>query len=124
MDKPHGFSKAQAEAWENGSAAGGQGKAVNVIMVMNEAFSAISDHAAFAYDEANDPLPNLHAMQADPHTLTGHVVVPGFAGGTANTEFDVLTGIQTNALSATTTSALRVVNRDLDSLFRIYGADG
>ena len=124
VDKPHGFSKAQAEAWENGSDADGQGKAVNVIMVMNEGFSDISDHNAFAYGEANDPLPNLHAMQADPHALTGHVVVPGFAGGTANTEFDVLTGIQTNALSATTTSALRVVNRNLDSLFRVYGADG
>jgi hypothetical protein len=30
--------------------------------------------------------------------ISGHVVVPGFAGGTANTEFDVLTGMQTNAL--------------------------
>ena len=124
VDKPHGFSKAQAEAWENGTGDAQQGKAVNVIMVMNEGFSDISDHNAFAYGEANDPLPNLHAMQADPHALTGHVVVPGFAGGTANTEFDVLTGIQTNALSATTTSALRVVNRNLDSLFRVYGADG
>ena len=124
VDKPYGFSKAQAESWENGSMEENQGKAVNVIMVMNEAFSDISDHEAFAYSVDNDPLPNLHAMQADPHALTGHVVVPGFAGGTANTEFDVLTGIQTNALSATTTSALRVVNRDLDSLFRVYGADG
>ena len=124
VDKPHGFSKGQAEEWENGTGDAQQGKAVNVIMVMNEGFSDISDHNAFAYGEANDPLPNLHAMQADPHALTGHVVVPGFAGGTANTEFDVLTGIQTNALSATTTSALRVVNRNLDSLFRVYGADG
>ena len=124
VDKPHGFSKVQAEEWENGTGDAQQGKAVNVIMVMNEGFSDISDHNAFAYGEANDPLPNLHAMQADPHALTGHVVVPGFAGGTANTEFDVLTGIQTNALSATTTSALRVVNRNLDSLFRVYGADG
>ncbi len=124
VDKPHGFSKAQAEVWEKGSLAENQGKAVNVVMVMNEAFSDISDHAAFDYGQADDPLPNLHALQTDPHALTGHVVVPGFAGGTANTEFDVLTGIQTNALSATTTSALRVVNRDLDSLFRVYGADG
>jgi hypothetical protein len=52
------------------------------------------------------------------------VVVPGFAGGTANTEFDVLTGMQTNALSASTTSAMRVVNRNLDSLFRVFGNDG
>ena len=124
VDKPEGFNKAQAEEWENGAADIGAGKAVNVIMVMNEAFSDISDHDAFAYDESNDPLPNLHALRNDPHAVTGHVVVPGFAGGTANTEFDVLTGIQTNALSATTTSALRVVNRNLDSLFRVFGTDG
>ena len=124
VDRPEGFNRAQAESWESGGADTGAGKAVNVVMVMNEAFSDISDHDAFAYDETNDPLSNLHALRNDPHAVTGHVVVPGFAGGTANTEFDVLTGIQTNALSATTTSALRVVNRNLDSLFRVYGADG
>ena len=32
--------------------------------------------------------------------------------------------MQTNALSASTTSAMRVVNRDLDSLFRVFGNDG
>ena len=124
VDRPEGFNRAQAESWESGGADTGAGKAVNVVMVMNEAFSDISDHDAFAYDETNDALSNLHALRNDPHAVTGHVVVPGFAGGTANTEFDVLTGIQTNALSATTTSALRVVNRNLDSLFRVFGADG
>ena len=63
-------------------------------------------------------------MRQDPHAVTGHIVVPNFAAGTANTEFDVMTGIQTNALSATTTSAMRVVNRNLDSLFRVYGENG
>ena len=124
VDRPEGFNRAQAESWESGGADTGAGKAVNVVMVMNEAFSDISDHDAFAYDETNDPLSNLHALRNDPHAVTGHVVVPGFAGGTANTEFDVLTGIQTNALSATTTSAMRVINRNLDSLFRVFNADG
>lgn len=123
IDRPEGFSKAEAEAWETGGQSG-QGKAVNVVMVMNEAFSDITDNEAFAFDGSNDPLPNLHALREDPHALSGHVVVPGFAGGTANTEFDVLTGMQTNALSAATTSAFRVVNRDLDSLFRVFGGDG
>ena len=102
----------------------GLGEDVNVIMVMDEAFSDITDHDAFAYTAENDPLPNLHALREDPHAVTGHIVVPGFAGGTANTEFDVLTGMQTNALSAATTSSFRVVNRNLDSLFRVFGDDG
>ena len=124
VDRPEGFSKSAADVWEHTAVAETSAEPVNVIMVMNEAFSDVTDHEIFAYDETNDTLPNLHALREDPHALTGHVVVPGFAGGTANTEFDVLTGIQTNALSATTTSAMRVVNRNLDSLFRLFAADG
>ena len=123
VDRPEGFSRAMAESWETGDRPG-QGKPVSVVMVMNEAFSDITDADVFPYDEESDPLPNLHALRQDPHALSGHVVVPGFAGGTANTEFDVLTGMQTNALSASTTSAMRVVNRNLDSLFRVFAADG
>ena len=123
VDKPEGFSKSEAASWETGEQTG-LGKDVNVIMVMNEAFSDLTDSPAFDYGEEDDPLSNLHALEADPHALSGHLVVPGFAGGTANTEFDVLTGIQTNALSASTTSSFRVVNRNLESLFRVFDADG
>lgn len=122
VDRPQGFNRAQAAAWDGEETASGQGRQVHLIMVMNEAFSDITDHPAFTW--AEDPLPNLHALQRDSHALSGHVVVPGFAGGTANTEFDVLTGMQTNALSAATTSALRVVNRNLDSVFRVFGDEG
>ncbi|WP_325200563.1 LTA synthase family protein [Oscillibacter sp.] len=123
VDRPEGFRRAEAEAWETGDAPG-QGKNVSVVMVMNEAFSDITDAPAFRYPEEDDPLRNLHALREDSHALSGHVAVPGFAGGTANTEFDVLTGMQTTALSASATSAMRVVNRDLDSLFRVFGNDG
>ena len=123
VDKPEGFSKSEAAGWETGGQTG-LGKDISVILVMNEAFSDLTDQPMFNWTEETDPLPNLHALQKDPHALSGHIVVPGFAGGTANTEFDVLTGMQTNALSVTATSAMRVVNRNLDSLFRVFGADG
>ena len=123
IDRPDGFDKATAASWETGDQPG-QGEDVHLIMVMNEAFSDLTDDPAFTYTEENDPLPNLHALQSDPHAISGHVVVPGFAGGTANTEFDVLTGMQTNALSASTTSSFRVVNRDLDSVLRVFASDG
>lgn len=123
VDKPEGFDRSEAESWETGDVSG-LGKDVNVIMVMNEAFSDLTDAEVFNYTEEDDPLSNLHALQSDPHAISGHVIVPGFAGGTANTEFDVLTGMQTNALSKTTTSSFRVVNRNLDSLFRVFAADG
>ena len=123
IDKPEGFDKAEAEDWDDGGETG-FGKDVHLIMVMDEAFSDLTDDDVFAYTAENDPLPNLHALQTDPHAISGHVVVPCFAGGTANTEFDVLTGMQTNALSAATTSSFRVVNRNLDSVLRLFGDDG
>lgn len=122
VDRPEGFSKSQAMAWDTAAVEEAQGKDVHLIMVMNEAFSDLTDDPVFTY--AEDPLPNLHALRQDDHAISGHVVVPGFAGGTANTEFDVLTGMQTNALSATTTSSFRVVNRNLDSVLRLFREDG
>jgi hypothetical protein len=123
VNRPENFSKSEAASWETGNQTG-LGKEVNVIMIQNEAFSDLTDQPVFCYSETEDPLQNLHALQHDKHCISGHVVVPGFAGGTANTEFDVLTGMQTNALSSTTTSAFRAVNRNLDSLYRIFSADG
>ena len=122
VDKPEGYSRQEAESWETGDVPG-QGKNVSVIVVMNEAFSDITDCGAFTYGEEDDPLKNLHAIQEDPHTIAGHLVVPGFAGGTAATEFDVLTGIQGATLSPGTISPFRTVNRNLDSLFRVFNAD-
>ena len=127
VDKPNGFDKGQAEKWEKDYLQVGSGddekrENINVIMVMNEAFSDLSDYEAFEFQE--EPLPNLQAMRENPHAITGHVVVPGFAGDTANTEFDVLTGIQANSLSQSATSAMRVINRNIDSLFRVYGSNG
>ncbi len=124
VDKPAGFSRAAAQEWESGATDSGQSSPVNVIMVMNEAFSDLTDQPMFTYSAEENPLKNLQAVRESAHAISGHVVVPGFAGGTANTEFDVLTGMQTNALSATTTSAFRAVNRKLDSLYRVFGADG
>ena len=123
VDKPEGYSRSEAERWETGEQPG-QGKDVHVIMVMNEAFSDLTEDPAFTYTADHDPLASLHAAQGSRYCISGHIVVPGFAGGTANTEFDVLTGMQTNALSATTTSALRAVNRNVDSLFRVFDGDG
>ena len=123
VERPEGFSRSQAESWDKGGETG-LGTDVNVIMVMDEAFSDITDNPAFAFTEENDPLPNLHALRQDPHAISGHIAVSGFASGTANTEFDVLTGMRTVALSPSTTSSFRVVNRNLDSLFRVFGNDG
>ena len=124
VTRPEGFDRREAEGWESGERKTGEGQPVNVLFIMNEAFSDVTDAPAFTYTPENDPMRHFHALQQDPHAITGHMVVPDFAGGTANTEFDVVTGIQTNGLSNSSTSSFRVVNRNMDSLFRTFAADG
>ena len=122
VPKPEGYSKAQAAAWDKAAGSGETGEDVHVIMVMNEAFSDITNDPVFHYDRETDPLRTFNALCRSENALSGHIVVPGYAGGTANTEFDVLTGMQTGNLH--TTSAFRSFNHDLDSLFYLFGGDG
>ena len=125
VEKPDGYDRREAENWDTAPVtATTENKDVHVIMVMNEAFSDLTDWDGFTYTAENDPLAAYHALQNSGHAFSGHIVVPNFAAGTANTEFDVLTGMQTRFLGAGTTSAMRTVNRNLDSLHRVFRADG
>ena len=125
VERPAGYDRREAEAWDSAEpAADTENKDVHVIMVMNEAFSDLTDWDGFTYTEENDPLAAFHTLCSSGSAFSGHIVVPNFAAGTANTEFDVLTGMQTQFIGAGTTSAMRTVNRDLDSLHRVFRADG
>ena len=125
VERPAGYDRREAEAWDSAKPTSDtENKDVHVIMVMNEAFSDLTDWEGFTYTEANDPLAAFHTLQKSGSAFSGHIVVPNFAAGTANTEFDVLTGMQTQFIGAGTTSAMRTVNRNLDSLHRLFRADG
>jgi phosphoglycerol transferase MdoB-like AlkP superfamily enzyme len=56
--------------------------------------------------------------------LSGHIIVPDFGGGTANTEYDVLTGCMTQSLSSTHTSAFRLVRKSFTALPRFFNRNG
>ena len=120
VEEPAGYDKAEAAAWDEAQPAAGEAAPVNVVFIQNEAFSDISDWEGFAFAEGDDPLTHFHALASGPHALSGHIVVPQFAGGTANTEFDVLTGMQTIHAAS---SAFRTVHHDVGSIFRVFNAD-
>lgn len=122
VEKPDGYSTRQAQSWDQEDTGYAGGDGVHVIMIMNEAFSDLTDHEVFCYEA--DPLENFHRLRQDPHSISGHTVVCNIGGGTANTEFDVLTGMQTDALSPTTTLAFGAVSRNQDSLYRVFRQDG
>lgn len=126
IEKPEGFDREEAASWEIGYESAPDAADVNVVFVMNEAFSDILNEDVFVFPEGENPMEVYNTMAEGENAWAGHIVVPYFAGGTADTEFDVASGMQTNLLNpaAPSLTAFRTVNRDLDSIFRIFDADG
>jgi phosphoglycerol transferase MdoB-like AlkP superfamily enzyme len=122
MEVPDNYSKSAAEKLikKYTAAKTVPKQKTNVIIVMNEAFSDISLDKAFKFSSDDDPLKNFKEIVKDKNTVSGHLVVPNFGGGTANTEFDVLTGMQTVNLNTVPTSAFRLVHRDINSIARVF----
>lgn len=91
----------------------------NIIMIMGEAFSDLSENPNISFDGYDDPLKNYKALCAEEGSVSGHIVVPNYGGGTSDTEFDVLTGYPTRYLESTLAS-YSFVNKKTDSLAWIF----
>lgn len=61
---------------------------VHILAIMNESFADLADYDAL--DLTEDPAPFLHSMQEN--TIRGTMYSPVTGGGTANVEFEFLTG--------------------------------
>ena len=127
--KPEGYDsynfRAEEKAFNNQLSrdAGGGTGGPYVIMVMCEAFSDITENGAFAYTYENDPLYNLHRLEASGTAASGHIVVPNVGAGTSNTEFDVLTGVQTRAVAGDS-NVFFSVRRQTDTVATVLKKDG
>ena len=69
-------------------------------MIMGEAFSDLSENTHLDFTGYRDPMKNWKEICAEEGTISGHIVVPNFGGGTSNTEYDVLTGCATRYLGS------------------------
>lgn len=97
----------------------------NIIMIMGEAFSDLSENENISFEGYTDPLESFKALSSEEGSLSGHIIVPNFGGGTSDTEFDVLTGYPTRYLG-NTLSSYSFVNKKTDSLpwvFKNMGYD-
>jgi len=68
----------------------------NLIMILSEAFSELPLSPQIDFKGHADPLENYKRVKGE--SLSGFLVVPHFGGGTSNTEFDVLTGINSRGV--------------------------
>lgn len=100
MSKPKEYSEAsiknvqsrQEDAWKRLEASGEITQAEekpNIILVLLESFIDPSEIKFLNYSE--DPIPNFHKLEQE--YTTGYLEVPVVGAGTANTEFEMLTGM-------------------------------
>ena len=120
VDKPKGYSESEAETWESAETGELTSSPVHVIFCMSETFTDLCDMEPFDYTEETDPLPYFHSLISRDDVISGHIVVEGLGGSTSNTEFDVITGIQSANLSSGTTIAFRALTKHTDNIFTLY----
>lgn len=124
-DKPDGYSEQKVQGYiAEQETKAHEGDTPQILMIMCEAFNDITEDDAFSYSAEDDPLRAYHEVLSSPNCVSGHIVVPNFGAGTANTEFDVLTGMQTNLISSTSNSAMRSFHRDVPSMATVLGELG
>ena len=120
---PEGYDSAEAQAWNDAPRRSPAPPTTDLIFIQCEAFTDLFDLPIFDYPAGENPLTLYRAVADSGQALTGRIVVSNFGAGTANTEFDVLTGVQTAILNEYS-SALRVVHKRTASLARSFGQLG
>lgn len=115
VEKPEGYS---AEAVEQlmteliQEQTEKSGQLPNIIAIMNESFT---DFTSVGGIQTSKPLlPFIDSLQEN--TVKGNLYVPVFGGGTANTEFEFLTGSTMRFLPTGSTPYQAYVKRELPSL--------
>jgi hypothetical protein len=95
------------------------GQAVNVILFVVESLMDTDD---LGVTFTADPMPNIHGNMKL-HT-SGHAIVPGRFGGTANSEFELLTGMSLSFLPSGSCPYKQYVRKDLPTLPALLRAKG
>ncbi len=104
-DIVHKYEEKAAEINESRKAALND---VNIIYVMNESFSDPLDLEGITLSK--DPIPKIRELEKT--TLSGKILSQGYGGGTANIEFEALTGLSMEPMAASlTTPYTQLVSR-------------
>ena len=99
VSSPEGYSNAEIEKLEQASLTMEVKNKPHIVMIMGEAFSDLSNNPNLDFTDYRDPLKNFKEMSTSQNGVSGKIVVPGFGGGTSNTEYDVLTACSTRYLN-------------------------
>lgn len=117
LQAPEGYDKAfydrltDAESADSNAAA----SAPNIVMIMGEAYSDLSENEHISFAGYTDPMANYKALCGKENAVSGHIAVANFGGGTSNTEYDVLTGLPTRFLD-TSLPSYNFIHHEIDAL--------
>lgn len=114
---PEGYNAADIQTLEDTDWTPSTEKRPHIIMIMGEAFSDLSENEHLDFTGYRDPMKNWKEICAEKDTISGHIVVPNFGGGTSNTEYDVLTGCATRYLGSSLPS-YSFIHSDFDGMPR------
>ncbi len=106
VNKPDGYTEDEFEQLSESADAEEYSDVAkpNIVMVMSEAFSDISNSEHISFDGYDNPLEFYNRFITRDDVLSGHIVVANFGGGTSDTEFDVLTGCSTRYIDSSQVS--------------------
>lgn len=100
IQKPEGYSKEKVkeltEQYQTDANAVVEERP-NIIVIMNESFADLEEFEMFSASEEIQPY--LHSLRDEENVYYGYVQVPVIGGGTSNTEFEFLTGINNSVYS-------------------------
>lgn len=92
-------------------------KLPHIIMIMGEAFSDLSNNENFDFTNYADPLAHWNQLTQSANSVSGHIIVPNYGGGTSDTEFDVLTAFPTRYIDNASNS-YSLIRKNIDAMPR------
>lgn len=98
-------------------------KKADIICILSESFCDIPDLPFFRFKEEGYPLNNYSKVKQE-SILHGYLDVSGFGGGTANTEFDILTACCSNSADTESLYPYRAIRQDIASVPRVLRSIG
>ncbi len=120
VKKPEGYSKNAIQTIYDANNIGADNHTIkpNVICIMNESLFDITSIGDIELSE--DPLSKFKQYQNE--FLSGNLLSPSYAGGTAQVEYEVLTGYPGYKLSGT--AYTEYIKKEMDTLVSLYEARG
>ena len=75
-EKPEGFDRDTAAAWDTGYTEPEDASDINVMFVMNEAFSDVLNEDVFVFPEGEHPMEVYNELASGENAWAGHIIVP------------------------------------------------